>query len=92
MYQFVYWKKVVDTYDVGSIEKQNTIWCFVFQWSIAGESPPVSQNHLQNIELKLFTIIFKTNNIFSQIIPSSSYNIPITSVIRGTIYTSFLWA
>jgi len=39
MYQFVYWKKVVDTYDIGSIEKQNTIWCF-FYGADEGESPP----------------------------------------------------
>jgi hypothetical protein len=36
MYQFVYWKKVVDTYDIGSIENSNTIWCF-FLWCIVME-------------------------------------------------------
>lgn len=40
MYQFVYWKKVVDTYDVGSIENTNTKKG-VFLWCIMSESPPV---------------------------------------------------
>ena len=59
MYQFRVLEKVVDIYDLGSIENTNTIWCFFMEHS---EGVTTSQSKpFTKYRPKLFTIIFKTN-------------------------------
>ena len=67
--QFCKYKIKNDSTIIPLIVKDRLRWCYqflyhfgVFLLSIMRKSPPVSQKHLQNIEPKLLTIIFKTNN------------------------------